>query len=109
VPAPPSADGSPSNLGLSFDILSDEGGEIANAFGLRFRLPQDLIPVYESLGVDLPLINGESSWTLPMPARYVVGTDGAIAYSEVSPDYTRRPDPREMFPTLDRLKRSQAA
>ena len=33
------------------------------------------------------------AWVLPMPARYVVGTDGVIAYAEVNPDYTRRPDP----------------
>lgn len=97
------------DLRLSFDILSDEGGEIADAFGLRFRLPEDLIPVYKSLGVDLPSINGEPSWTLPMPARYVVASDGVIAYAEVNPDYTRRPDPSELFPTLDSLKRSQAA
>jgi peroxiredoxin len=97
------------DLGLSFDILSDEGGEIANAFGLRFRLPEDLISVYKSLGVDLPSINGEPSWTLPMSARYVVASDGVIAYAEVNPDYTRRPDPSELFPTLDRLTRSQAA
>jgi hypothetical protein len=57
----------------------------------------------------LPSINGEPSWTLPMSARYVVASDGVIAYAEVNPDYTRRPDPSELFPTLDRLTRSQAA
>jgi hypothetical protein len=46
---------------------------------------------------------------LPMPARYVVGTDGIIAYSEVNPDYTVRPDPTELLPVLDRLKASKAA
>jgi hypothetical protein len=44
-----------------------------------------------------------------MPARYVVGQDGIIAYAEVSADYTRRPDPSDVYPTLDRLLRTTAA
>ena len=44
-----------------------------------------------------------------MPARYVIGTDGIIAYSEVNADYTYRPDPSELLPVLDRLRTSKAA
>jgi hypothetical protein len=58
---------------------------------------------------DLPTFNDDPAWVLPMPARYVIGTDGVIAYSEVNPDYTQRPDPSELPPVLDRLKASQAA
>ena len=39
-----------------------------------------------------------------MAARYVIGKDGVIAYSEVNPDYTRRPDPVDLLPVLDRLR-----
>jgi peroxiredoxin len=90
---PPNSRRSRRENNLSFPILADSGGEVADAFGLRFRLPNDLIQLYNGFGVDLPNINGEPSWTLPMPARYVIGTDGVIAYSEINPDYTRRPDP----------------
>ena len=85
------------------------GGRVADAFGLRFRLPDDLIELYRGFGVDLPLINEDRSWTLPMPARFVVGQDGIIAYAEVSPDYTRRPDPADLLPVLKRLQGSVAA
>ena len=37
-----------------------------------------------------------------MPARYVIGQDGMILYSEVNPDYTRRPEPEDMIPVLQR-------
>jgi peroxiredoxin len=97
------------DLGLSFEILSDHGGETIDAFGLRFKLPDAMIELYKSFGVDLAAINGEPSWTLPMPARYVIGSDGVIAYAEVNPDYTRRPDPSELFPALDRLRLAAAA
>jgi peroxiredoxin len=94
---------------LSFPILSDRNGEVAASLGLRFRLPDDLKAVYSKFGIDLPTVNGDPGWTLPMPARYVVGRDGVIAYAEVNADYTRRPDPSELLPTLRRLQQSKAA
>ena len=94
---------------LSFPVLSDHGNSVANEFGLRFRLPDDLIAVYKGFGNDLIVGNGEDSWTLPMPARYVIGTDGVITYAEVNPDYTRRPDPSELLPVLLRLRTDAAA
>jgi len=94
---------------LSFPILSDAGSEVANAFGLRFRLTHDLIETYERFKTDLPAFNADRSWVLPMPARYLIGVDGLIAYAEVNPDYTHRPDPAELLPMLDRLKASRAA
>ncbi|MDB5367201.1 MAG: alkyl hydroperoxide reductase/Thiol specific antioxidant/Mal allergen [Rhodospirillales bacterium] len=69
----------------------------------------DLVELYKGFGNDLPLINGDPSWTLPMPARFVIGRDGTIEYAEVNADYTRRPDPSELFPTLDRLQNKAAA
>ncbi|MFC7557250.1 peroxiredoxin-like family protein [Pseudoroseomonas wenyumeiae] len=89
---------------LGFPILSDAGAAVASAFGLRVSQPKDLIAVYKQFGNDLARINDDPSWVLPMPARYVIGTDGVIAYAEVNPDYTRRPDPSELLPVLDRLQ-----
>lgn len=85
---------------LSFPILSDPQNAVAEAFGLRFTMPDYLIDLYKSLKNDLPAFNGDPSWTLPMPARYVVGPDGIILYAEVNPDYTRRPEPEDMLPAL---------
>jgi peroxiredoxin len=94
---------------LGFPILSDVKSEVANAFGIRFALPDYLVEVYAGFGNDLSRINDDPAWVLPMPARYVIGTDGIIAYSEVNPDYTQRPDPSELLPVLDRLTASKAA
>ena len=67
---------------------------------LRFELQDYLVDLYKSLKNDLPAFNGDPSWTLPMPARYVIAPDGTIVYAEVNPDYTRRPDPSEMLPAI---------
>ncbi|WP_420970574.1 peroxiredoxin-like family protein [Bradyrhizobium sp. B120] len=85
---------------LSFPILSDAKGQIGDAFGLRFHLPDYLVDLYKQLKNDLPTFNDDPSWTLPMPARYVIGQNGVILYSEVNPDYTRRPEPEDMIAVL---------
>ncbi|HJP68572.1 MAG TPA: peroxiredoxin-like family protein [Sphingomicrobium sp.] len=86
--------------GVTFPILSDPGNETAAAFGIRFKLPDYLADLYGRFGNDLPAINGDASWTLPMPARFVIGTDRIIRYAEVNPDYTRRPEPLDLLPAL---------
>ncbi|MCB8878874.1 AhpC/TSA family protein [Acidisoma cellulosilytica] len=85
---------------LDFPILSDTHNDVAAAFGLRFALPDYLVELYSSLKNDLPSFNGDPSWTLPMPGRFVIGQDGVILYAEVNPDYTRRPEPATMLPAL---------
>jgi peroxiredoxin len=87
---------------LSFPILSDVKGKVGAAFGLRFNLQDYLIELYKGLKNDLPTFNDDPSWTLPMPARFVIGQDGTILYSEVNPDYTHRPEPEDMIPVLQR-------
>lgn len=85
---------------LTFPILSDSHNDVAAAFGLRFELQDYLVDLYKSLKNELPAFNGDASWTLPMPARYVVAQDGTIVYAEVNPDYTRRPEPSDMLPAI---------
>ena len=87
--------------GISFDLLSDPGNAYAAKLGLRFTLPDDLKAVYLSFGLDLPVRNGEPSWTLPMPGRFVVDRGGIVRAVDVEPDYERRPEPQK---TIDDVK-----
>jgi peroxiredoxin len=92
---------------LDFPILSDPHNHVADSFRLRFKLPDYLKDLYMSVFKnDLGAVNGDPSWTLPMPARYVIGQDGTILYSEVNPDYTNRPDPKELLPVLQKAAKS---
>ncbi len=93
---------------LDFPVLNDKGNQTAEAFGLRFTLPDYLIALYKTLKNDLPMFNDDPSWTLPIPARYVIGEDGVVLYSEINPDYTHRPDPSDMFPILERAAKAAA-
>jgi peroxiredoxin len=86
---------------ISFDLLSDPGNAYAAKLGLRFKLPDDLRAVYLSFGNDLAVRNGESSWTLPMPGRFVIDRSGVVRAADVDPDYEHRPEPQK---TIDDIK-----
>lgn len=64
---------------LSFQILSDRGGGAAASFGLRWVVPDYLREVHRKVGADLTIFNGDTSWTLSMPARYIIAPDGVVA------------------------------
>ena len=85
---------------LGFDILCDPGNRYAEQLGLSFALPDQLREVYDGFGINLPKFNGDSSWTLPVPARFVVDRDGIVRYSEADADYTVRPEPEETIAAL---------
>ena len=77
---------------LAFPILGDHACQIAQTFGLAFTLPDDLRGVYLSFNNDLAVRNGEPSWQLPMPARFVIDRNGIVRTADVDPDYTVRPE-----------------
>jgi peroxiredoxin len=88
---------------LAFELLRDEGNAVAEKFGLVFQLPADLREVYLSFGVDLARFNGDDSWSLPMPGRFVIDHRGIVRHVDVNPDYTIRPDPSETVAFLKTL------
>lgn len=88
---------------LQFDILRDPGNEVAHAYKLRWTVPDDLKQLYLQWGVDLAASNGDDSWTLPLPARFILDQVGVIRYARVSADYTRRPEPQETLAQLRRV------
>ncbi len=89
--------------GLTFDVLADPGNRVAGEFGLVFELPEDMRAQYRSLGFDLETYNGDGSWTLPLPARYIISRDAIIRDAATAPDYTVRPDPTETLGALRKL------
>lgn len=85
---------------LEFEVLSDVGNHVCEAFGLTFELPEQLRPIYTSIGIDIPAFNGDDSFVLPVPASYVVDSDGIIRHHFVNVDYTRRLEPDDLLQVL---------
>ncbi len=86
---------------LSFDVLTDSGNGVAAKFGLMFTVSDEVKKVYEgSFGLDLAKFNADGSWTLPMPARFIIDREGIVRYAEADPDYTKRPEPADTVAVL---------
>jgi len=78
---------------LAFPLLVDVHNAVAREFGLVYPVPEEQRSIYQRTFVNLPLINGDASWELPIPATYVIGRDGVILFASSSEDYTDRPEP----------------
>ena len=85
---------------LTCDILSDPGNSVAARYGLRYTMAADLKALYQQFGIDIEDYNGDASWTLPLPARMIIDTDGIVRYAAINADYTVRPDPAETIAAL---------
>lgn len=92
---------------IPFPLLVDEGCGVARQFGLVWSLPDYLRNYYLSILVNVPFINGEASWTLPLPATYVLGQDGRVLYAQAYADFRVRPEPEDVLRSLPAFARSE--
>jgi peroxiredoxin len=88
---------------ITVPLLADTGNAVAASYGLVFEMPGDLRALYAKFGIELPAFNGDESWTLPMPARFVIDGAGKIRSVATDPDYTVRPEPEEVLELLGAL------
>lgn len=86
--------------GLTFDVLSDIGNAVARSYGLVYALPPELREALRSNGKALSSINGDESWELPVPATYVIGTDGRVLIASLHIDYRTRLEPDAILAAL---------
>ncbi len=90
---------------LAMEHLYDRGNEVAGRYELAFTVPEEAQRLYRGFGLDLTKANGDDSWTLPVPARFVIDRAGVIQSSDVDPDYTRRTEPSATIAVLQSLAR----
>jgi len=89
---------------LQFEVLTDVGNTIARQYGLVMDVPEIMRPVYSQWGIDLPALNGDDSWELPIPATFVIGRDSKIISAYINKNYTERMEPVDIIKALQTLK-----
>jgi peroxiredoxin len=85
---------------LRFPLLSDAGNKVARQFGLTYGVADEQRAIYQRAFVNLPFVNGDDGWELPIPATYVVDRDGTVLYASADEDYTERPEPENILLAL---------
>jgi peroxiredoxin len=86
---------------LNFTVLSDVGYVFEKKIGVVYELPANLREVYKGFGVDLPAINGGSTWELPIAATFVVDAKGKVVYAFTDADYKVRAPMAEVMAALE--------
>ncbi len=86
---------------LDFPLLHDAGNAYAAQLGIAMTVPDDLAAIYARFGIDLPKVNGDGAWKLPVPSRWIVDRAGLVRDVFDDPDYTVRPEPDV---TVERLR-----
>ena len=89
---------------LTYPVVSDVGGALANALGIRFTLSDAVRPFYELARHALPERNDGGDWTLPLPATFVVARGGIVASAFVEADYRKRLEPEAALAALRALR-----
>ena len=87
---------------LNYTLISDIKGEAAAKFGLAFKAPDGMRDKLIARGHD---IAKDRSYTLPIPAVYVVSQKGKVLYKFSNPDYSVRLDESELLAQLKKFKK----
>ena len=78
---------------IGYSLYSDSSLSATRAFGLAFRVDDELNERYLSYDIDLEKASGETHHVLPAPATYIIGMDGLINFAYINPDYKVRLHP----------------
>jgi peroxiredoxin len=75
---------------VRFPILTDMDNGYAMSLNLAIWVGTEMEDYMRQFGRDLPSYQGNDSWMLPIPATFVVASDGRIKARFVDPDYRHR-------------------
>lgn len=96
-----------SQHGVPFPLLTDAGCAVAERFGLVWTVPAYLQKYYRGILLNIPFVNGDESWKLPLPATYVISPEGKVLYAEAHADFRVRPEPEDVLRSLPAFARSE--
>lgn len=89
---------------LSFEVLTDDGLEVADKYGIAFTVNDDIKALYSKLGLRLDEMNANQEngrkAKLPLPATFVLDKQGKVVYSYVNVDYTQRAEPQDIIDAI---------
>jgi peroxiredoxin len=83
-----------------FQVLSDMDNGYATTLGLSIYVGDELKHMMVSSGWDPSVSQGTDNWMLPIPATFIVGTDGIVCARFVDPDYRVRMSIEDMLAAL---------
>ncbi|MHA2405000.1 MAG: peroxiredoxin-like family protein [Candidatus Kariarchaeaceae archaeon] len=76
---------------LQFELLSDVDMSVTKNYKLHFTKHEKIQDIYiQKFKLDLPKLTANQTWELPVPATYIIDSDGIVQGRFVEMDYTLR-------------------
>lgn len=92
-------------MGLDFIMLSDAGAKVEEKYNLVYTMPAPGQQAFKALGLDVPSYYGDNKWRIPIPAGYLIDTDGVIRHSHVDYDHSRLSLPPDFLKKLKEIRK----
>ena len=89
---------------LNYALFSDPELKAARACGLVMALPDVMTDAMEQLGIDMPGYRPGIAYELPMPASYLIDTQGKVVYALADEDIRHRTEPEALLNALQLLQ-----
>jgi len=87
-----------------FPVLTDMYNGYATTLGLAIYVGDELKHMMVSSGWDPSLSQGTENWMLPIPATFIINTDGIVHARFVDPDYRVRMSTEDLLAALRSAK-----
>ncbi|AWW00761.1 peroxiredoxin-like family protein [Arcticibacterium luteifluviistationis] len=89
---------------MDFTVLSDQDAKVASQYGVAWEVPEFLMEhMRVDRNLDLETINNGNGNILPIPATFVLNSDGVVTWNYVNVDYRTRSEPDEIIEALKKL------
>lgn len=89
---------------MDFIVLSDQNAKVAAEYGVAWEVPEFVLNHMKvDRQLDLESINNGNGSVLPIPATFVIGTDGVVSWRFVDVDYRTRSEPDDIIEALKKL------
>jgi peroxiredoxin len=86
-----------------FEVLADVDCGVGLAAGVVFNVPKLYRARLESAGIPLPRRHGNDAWFLPVPATFIVASDGIVVWRFADTDFSHRAEPADIIDALRQL------
>ncbi|KPZ57404.1 MULTISPECIES: peroxiredoxin-like family protein [unclassified Pseudoalteromonas] len=105
--SPQAPDGSMSEndiRNMDFVVLSDQNADVAASYGVAWQVPEFLLEhMRVDRGLDLESLNNGNGSILPIPATFVLNSEGKVTWRYVDVDYRTRSEPEDIINALKAL------
>jgi len=89
------------HTGATFPLISDKDMKIGKNYKVMYRVDERTLGRYKNAGIDLLKNNNQTKDAyLPVPAVYIVNTEGSVTYRFFDEDYKKRLSVKEILAAL---------